>query len=99
MNNEMYATYFSAIIPHFRDFKITVNDMIEDERANKTAVWAHSTAVTDIGPYANEYMLLLYFNDAGDKIDRFLEFVDSGLSEKFFPELRKYIAEKESSAN
>ena len=95
MNNEAYEAYFSAILPYFRDFKVTVNDIFEDEKENKVVVWARSTADTDLGPYANEYMLALYMNEAGDKIDRFLEFVDSNNSVQFIPRLRKYIAEKE----
>jgi hypothetical protein len=35
-------------------------------------------------------------NEAGDKITRFLEFVDSALSITFFPKLRDYIVQKAS---
>ncbi len=75
-----------------------INDVFEDEKENKVAIWAKSTADTDLGPYANEYMLLLYMNEAGDKVDRFLEFVDAGQSVSFFPKLMKYISETEGKA-
>jgi hypothetical protein len=93
MNNEAYEAYFSQMIPHFRNFKVVINDIFEDEKENKVVVWAQSTADTSIGPYANEYMLVFYINEAGDKVDKFLEFVDAGNT--FFPKLRKYIAESE----
>jgi hypothetical protein len=98
MNNETYESYFAAMLPYFRDFTVTVNDIFEDEKANKVVIWARSTANTDLGPYTNEYMLVFYMNEAGDKIDRFLEFVDSNNSVEFFPKLKKHIAEKQGKA-
>jgi hypothetical protein len=97
MDYETYERYFSAMIPYFRNFTLSVNDIFEDERENKVIVWAQSTADTNVGPYANEYKLVLYTNEAGDKIDRFLEFVDSQNSIVFFPKLIKYMAEKEGA--
>jgi ketosteroid isomerase-like protein len=95
MDNEAFRAYFAAIMPYFRDFKVAINDIIEDEKENKIAIWAKSTAVTDIGPYANEYVLVFHFNEAGDKLERFLEFIDSNQVVGYLTELRKYIAEKE----
>jgi hypothetical protein len=85
-------------MPYFRNFKVTINDIFEDEKGNKVMVWAQSTADTDIGPYANEYMLAFYMNEKGDKVDKFLEFVDVSNSLDFFPKLEKYIAENGSKA-
>lgn len=95
MSNETYRAYFCAIAPFFHNFTVTLHDIVEDDAANKVVIWASSTAETDIGPYANEYMLVFYFNEAGDKIDRFLEFVDASVSVDFFPRLREYIAQKQ----
>lgn len=67
---------------------------MEDPRENKLIVWASSTGSTVLGPYANEYMLLLYFNAAGDKIERFVEFVDSDNSRTVFSRLRKFAEER-----
>jgi len=53
-------------------------------------VWAGSTVDTDIGPYKNEYMLVFYLDERGEKVGRMLEFVDSANSVEFFPKLRKY---------
>ncbi|TVY57424.1 Core atranone cluster (CAC) protein, partial [Lachnellula suecica] len=97
LNNEEYARHFASMLPWFRNFKVTINDTFVDEKANKVVFWAQSTAETDIGPYTNEYMLVLYLNEEGDKVDRFLEFVDVGVSMGFLPKLNKYI-EKELGA-
>jgi ketosteroid isomerase-like protein len=48
---------------------------------------ATSTADTDIGPYANEYALILHFTEDGKKVTKFLEYVDSAYSIKFFAAL------------
>jgi hypothetical protein len=46
-----------------------------------------STAETTIGPYANEYALILHFTEDRTKITKFFEFVDSAYSLKFFVKL------------
>jgi ketosteroid isomerase-like protein len=48
---------------------------------------ATSTAETDVGPYGNEYALVLNFTDDGKKVTRILEYVDSAYSIKFFAKL------------
>lgn len=68
--------------------------MVEDPRDNKMAVWACSTSDTAIGPYTNEYVLLLWFNEAGDKVERFVEFVDSDYSRSMFTRLHKLAEER-----
>jgi hypothetical protein len=77
MDNATYLAYFFAIIPYFRNFTVKINGIIEDAKANKIAVWAKSTVDTDIGPYKNEYMLVFYLDERGEKVERMLEFVDS----------------------
>jgi len=54
MNNEEYYKFFVAFYPHFKDFKVTVLDLVEDAAANKVTVWARSSASTPVGPYINE---------------------------------------------
>jgi len=95
MNNSEYEDYFrNAIAPAFRNFRIEVNDIIEALNNEKVVVWGKSTAETDIGPYSNEYLLIFYLNDKGDKVTRFLEYVDSAVVLDFFPRLRKHIADR-----
>jgi hypothetical protein len=43
-------------------------------------------------------MLLFHMNEAGDKITRFYEFVDSVQSTTFFPRLREYMAAQQTAA-
>ncbi|KAI1262154.1 hypothetical protein F5Y18DRAFT_161562 [Xylariaceae sp. FL1019] len=94
MTNEAYRAYFGAMIPLFTDFKVEIKDVFEDAAANKVVIWATSTASTPVGPYANEYTLMLYFNEDGSRVVRFNEFVDSANSVTFFPKLREYVAKQ-----
>ena len=55
-------------------------------------MWVDSKAQSLIGPYGNEYMILLYFNEAGDKVERIVEFIDSAYSKDFFTRLGHHMA-------
>ncbi|CAM6100436.1 unnamed protein product [Calypogeia fissa] len=96
MNNSTYSTFWvCTILPHFRNFHVTLHDLIEDAAANKVVLWASSTADTDLGPYGNEYVAVLYFNSEG-KVEKFVEFVDSK-SVAFFRRLGDLIVPKEGT--
>lgn len=49
---------------------------------------ASSSAVTDVGPYTNEYVLVMRMTEDGRAVERFDEFVDSRVSAEFMPRLR-----------
>ncbi|KUJ15973.1 uncharacterized protein LY89DRAFT_783214 [Mollisia scopiformis] len=97
MNNNTYRSYFSAIMPYFWNFTVTINDLLVDAEQNKVVVWARSTAMTEIGEYANEYMLMFFFDERGEKIVRSLEFVDSKVTGPYMEELGRFIREKKGS--
>ncbi|KAI1124800.1 hypothetical protein F5Y10DRAFT_21240 [Nemania abortiva] len=94
MDNASYVTFLGPLLSQLKDFTVTIDDVIEDAQANKVVILAHSTASSDIGPYANEYVLILHMNEAGDKVTKFVEFVDSNNSVTFFPKLREHLEEK-----
>lgn len=58
--------------PYFRNFHVTINDLLIDPAQSKVAIWAKSTGETDIGEYANEYMLIFYMDESGEKVIRSL---------------------------
>ncbi|EAT81494.2 hypothetical protein HBI56_205900 [Parastagonospora nodorum] len=87
MNNAEYRVRLAHIMPWFRNFKATVHTEVHDAEAHTCMIHATSTAETDIGPYANEYALILTFTEDGTKVINFLEMVDSAYSSKFFAAL------------
>lgn len=86
-------------MPLFKNFTPTIHQLVEDEKANTIAIWCSSTADTIIGPYGNEYMILLSFNEAGDKVEKVIEFVDTEYSKSFFGRLRAHLEQKEVDAS
>jgi ketosteroid isomerase-like protein len=61
--------------------------MVHDAENHTCMFLAKSTATTAIGPYANEYAVMLQFTEDGEKVVRFEEFVDSAYSMNFFQKL------------
>ena len=92
LNNEQYAAYFVPIMPAFQNFHVTVHDTIVDEAARKVVLRASSMATTALGPYNNEYTLILHMTEDGRKVEKFYEFVDSAYSADYMPRLRDAIA-------
>ncbi len=98
MDNEEYASFFAPNIPLFEGFHLTVHDTIIDEAARKVTMHLSSRATTAIGKYDNEYMLTLHMTEDGQKVDRFVEFVDSKYSARYMSELRESIAQSSKAA-
>jgi hypothetical protein len=92
LNNTEYEAYFSSLLPYFKNFTVAVVSAYVDEEANRVALQAASTATSVIGPYANEYVLMLKMTECKTQICEVGEFVDSEASAKFFPNLTAYIA-------
>lgn len=93
LNNEQYAALFHPIMPAFEGFHLTVHDSIVDEAARKVLKHASSSASTALGPYNNEYMLILHMTEDGRKVEKFYEFVDSAYSADYMRRLKDATAE------
>lgn len=92
LNNEQYREFFDKrVIPHFSNFKVEVIDVVEDQQNNKVALQAKSSAETALGPYGNEYMIILHMTSDHSQIVEIKEFVDSEYSQGFFSRQREYL--------
>ncbi|KAH7040853.1 uncharacterized protein B0I36DRAFT_16186 [Microdochium trichocladiopsis] len=94
MKNDEYSKYLGGFMSAFTNFHVTINEVVEDPVHNKVSVWAQSTADTPVGPYANEYMLLLHFDEAHEKLVKFYEFVDSKYTVEHFTKVRELMEKK-----
>lgn len=94
MNNTAYKAWFEGNMPKYQDFALTVRDTIVDESARKVSMHVTSTAMTEMGEYANEYMMVLHMTEDGGLVERVLEFVDSEYSVRFRRELERRWREK-----
>lgn len=53
-----------------------------DVTRRKTVCWSSLSATTPIGPYQNEYVWFLTFNESGMEITAITEFIDSKKAEE-----------------
>ncbi|EMD86779.1 hypothetical protein COCC4DRAFT_42212 [Bipolaris maydis ATCC 48331] len=88
-SNAEYRAYLSEVMHLYSNFTVTIKEEIHDAGARKCIIHAFSRAETKIGPYANEYALILTFTEDGRKVTKFDEFVDSAYSEQFVSALAK----------
>ncbi|KAF2844600.1 hypothetical protein T440DRAFT_523349 [Plenodomus tracheiphilus IPT5] len=88
-SNAEYRAYLSAIMPLYSHFTVDVKEEIHDAATRTCIIHASSKAETKIGPYTNEYALILTFTEDGRKVTKFDEFVDSAYSRQFVAALAK----------
>jgi len=85
--NEQYEAQLTTMATIFTSFKVTVNDVIEDSEAKKIVMFVSARGDTPIGEYRNEYVWKMEFDQEGEKVDRWTEFVDVGMVRDFYPKL------------
>ena len=90
MNNSQYASYFRPNLAYFRNFHVDVQETVVDAEARKVVMLARSSAETDIGEYANEYVLVVEMGRDGRQAEKVVEWVDSGYSVRFLGQLRRH---------
>jgi hypothetical protein len=92
MNNTAYQGFISTIMPYFSNFTVTVLDTYVDEAHNRVAMQALGSAESVVGPYRNEYVVMMKMTEDQTKVWEVREFIDSEIRAAFFPELTAYIA-------
>lgn len=92
LNRTAYVDYFSSLLPFFDNFTVTVTDTYVDEAKNQVAVQCFSKANSVLGPYGNEYVIMMKMTACQEEVYEVREFVDSEASAMFFPNLTEYIA-------
>lgn len=82
-----YADFMRGFMPLMRNFAVDYAPgagPLVDEAARKTVLHLRSRADTDLGPYANEYILILSMTDDGTELVDVMEFADSLYSQEFW---------------
>ena len=89
MTNEQWAAHLSSMKQILAALPVTAKEIFEHPGSNQVTIWATSNATfrqeaKDEGEdegcdwsYHGEYIFILLFNQAGDKIERIVEFIDS----------------------
>ncbi|KAL8665338.1 MAG: hypothetical protein Q9168_007729 [Polycauliona sp. 1 TL-2023] len=87
-----YAKSLSSLLTIFRNFSLTIDDLIEDSSdpaRPRICLWLSARADTAAGEYVNEYVWLLDFEEGGRRIVRTKEFSDNVMARDFFPKLKE----------
>ena len=90
--NAQFAAQLNSLKPIFRNFSLTVTELVEDVEQRKICMWLLARADTDVGEYRNEYLWLMEFDESGEKIVGTKEFVDVGMARDFWPKLKGEMA-------
>lgn len=92
--NDQYSADFGARMPLIQDFHLKVDpgSMVVDTDAMKVSFFATSTGNTAVGPYANEYIWMLYCAvvDGEVKVEKMKEFGDSKRMEEFWGSVEEH---------
>jgi hypothetical protein len=71
--------------------------VVHDREKGEAAIYALSKGDTPFGPWHMEYSVFLTFTEAGDKIVRIEEMLDSNHAQWFGPHLREWIRGRAST--
>lgn len=86
-DNDAAQRALNFILNTFKTFYISVHEIIEDVPARKVCLWVICTGTTVSGPWTNEYVWSMEFNEAGTHVVRWKEFVDGISTKSLFPEI------------
>jgi hypothetical protein len=86
-SNEAYLANLNSMKALFTSFSITVDDTIEDLENRKIVMFVSAKGDTPVGEYNNEYVWSMRFDESGEKISEWTEYVDAGMARDFYPKL------------
>ncbi|KAL1649997.1 hypothetical protein SLS58_001373 [Diplodia intermedia] len=86
-DNDAAQRALNFILNTFKTFYISVHEIIEDVPARKVCLWTICTGTTVAGPWTNEYVWSMEFNEEGTHVVRWKEFVDGISTKALFPEI------------
>jgi len=93
-DNAAYKRNLDSMQSVFANFSLKVTDVVEDAAARKICMWLEARGDTAAGEYVNEYVWNMEFDEAGEKIVGWREFVDVGMARDFFPKLMAEVRKK-----
>lgn len=88
-DNDAFTEHIKHLRQVIAQFPVTPKDVMEDEKQHKVMVWATGrpefyAAVKDDEweDWGNEYIFVLTMNEAGDRVEEIVEFLDSKSTER-----------------
>lgn len=75
--------------------QVKVHAQIFDSEARSWCVHMDMWATTPVGPFHNEFVFMLFFNEEGSKVVRIREMMDSLYASTFFAKMAAYGAQQQ----
>lgn len=79
-SNEAYRANLEGMKSIFTSFKVTVTDAIEgagqDGERKKIVMYVSAAGDTPVGEYRNEYVWKMGFDESGERVSEWVEYVD-----------------------
>ena len=97
-DNATYKRSLLKLRAIFHNFSLKINDLLEDDDANRICLSLKARADTMAGEYVNEYMWLLDFNELGTRITLSQEFSDTVMERDFSPKLKAAVLKQQAGA-
>ncbi|KAK5163251.1 uncharacterized protein LTR77_010837 [Saxophila tyrrhenica] len=83
-NNEEWKEVFTQLKALFSSFEVTLRLCFYDTEARGACLHGKVDTQSPIGPVTMEFVFMIKFNEAGDKMARIDEFFDSKVYTEFF---------------
>lgn len=94
-SNAVYLANLNSMKALFTSFHITVTDCIEGTstdaegiKKRKIVMFVEAKGETPVGEYRNEYVWKMGFEEGGERVDEWVEYVDVGMTRDFYPKLK-----------
>lgn len=91
-SNEYFKANITSMSNIFTSFKVTVDDVIEgiSSLTNQKSIIMYISAhgESPVGEYKNQYVWKMGFEEGGERISQWSEFVDVGVVRDFYPLLK-----------
>ncbi|KAH6620323.1 hypothetical protein C7974DRAFT_231132 [Boeremia exigua] len=86
-----FAASLTALATVFTSFRLDVDDVVEGVGADgavRIVMYVSAAGETRVGPYRNQYVWSMGFEEGGERVSEWSEFVDVGVARDFGPVLR-----------
>lgn len=91
-SNQLFKANLAAMSTIFTSFKVIVDDAIEGTSSltNRKSIIMYISALGEspMGEYRNQYVWKMGFEEGGQRISEWSEFVDVGVARDFYPLLK-----------
>ena len=102
-SNDAYRANLAGMRSIFTSFHVTVNDVIEgmssaaesgEVQKKKIVMFVSARGDTPVGEYKNEYVWKMAFDESGERVSEWTEYVDVGMTRDFYPLLKEEIIKR-----